>query len=72
MSPLATDLFNILASAHTEGRKIEAEVQTQLAEANAEVDHRLSEDNVNDYARALERAQRKLGVREIVLQPGDF
>ncbi len=49
-----------------------AQTQKALAEANAEVDHRLSEAELEDYARALERAQRKLGVREIVLEQGDF
>ncbi len=49
-----------------------AQTQKALAEANEGVSHELTPQEVDDYARALERAQRKLGVREIVLNPGEF
>lgn len=65
-------LFDILRSGYSEGRKIEAQTQAALAEANAEIDHRLSPEDIDAYARDLERAQRVLGVREVQLTDGEF
>ena len=33
-------------------------IQRELAEANEEIDHRLEEEALEDYARTLEKAQR--------------
>lgn len=65
-------LFDILRSAYTEGRKIEAQTQTALSEANAEIDHRPTPEDIDAYARDLKRAQRVLGVRELPLERGQF
>ena len=38
-------------------------VQRELEMANAEVDHRMTPEALEDYSHCLERVQRKLGVR---------
>lgn len=38
-------------------------VQQEFESANAEIDHRPTVEDVDEYARCLERAQRKIGVR---------
>lgn len=48
------------------------DTQKLLEETNAEIDHRLSPEEIDAYARDLERAQRVLGVREVQLEQGQF
>lgn len=51
--------------------ELEAKHQRMMAEASAEIDHRLSEDDLDSYARTLEKVQALAGVVPFIPAPSE-